>query len=68
MNNVDIAITMLRQFQQALFDRSKSPDDLFQMTNEIIDIMNKASAEINVNYETISKKLTEQMNTGKVQE
>lgn len=66
-NNVDLAIMELRQFQQMLFDRSKSPDDLFNKTNEILEIMNNASAEIKMNYEDISRKLTAQMNTGKVQ-
>lgn len=66
-NNVDIAIMELRQFQQMIFDRKVSPDDLFQKTNAIIETMNKASAEINQNYEDISRKLTAQMNTGIIQ-
>lgn len=66
-NNVDIAILEVRQLQQMLFDRKASPDDLFQKTNAIIETMNKASAEINQNYEEISRKLTAQMNTGVVQ-
>lgn len=67
MNNVDIAIQQIRQLQSYLFDPSKSPNDMFAFTNSVIEQMEKASIEINTNYEEISAKLTEQMNTGKVQ-
>lgn len=62
MNNVDIAITKVRQLQQMLYDPSKSHNDLFEMTNDIIRSMNLASKEINTNFEEISRKLTDQMN------
>jgi hypothetical protein len=62
MNNVDIATTKIRQLQQALFDPSKSPNDLFAMTNDILKSMELASKEINTNYETVSRKLTDLMN------
>lgn len=67
MNNVDIAISEIRQLQQYIFDPSKSPNDVFAFTTQIIQTMEKASKEINTNYEEISAKLTEQMNTGRVQ-
>lgn len=66
MNNVDIAIQEVRQLQQYLYDPSKSPNDIFAFTNQIISTMEKASKEINANYEEISAKLIEQMNTGRV--
>ena len=67
MNNVDIAIQKVRQLQQMLFDSKLSTDDLFKFTNDVIQSMEKASVEIKTNYETISKQLTEEMNTGKKQ-
>jgi len=62
MNNVDLAIQQLRQFQQMLFDRKQSPDDLFNQVNLVIEQMHLASIEINTNYDTISAKLTALMN------
>lgn len=67
MNNVDIAITKVRELQGMLFDRSVSSQNLFDKTNEVIDYMNRASVEINTNYEEISEKLTKQLNTGRKQ-
>lgn len=67
MNNVDIAITKVRELQGMLFDRSISSQQLFDKSNEVIDYMNKASVEINTNYEEISEKLTAHMNTGRKQ-
>ena len=67
MNNVDIATQKLRELQQAIYSYDSSPNSLFKKTQEIMDIMAKASREINTNYETISKKLTEQWNTGRTQ-
>ena len=67
MNNVDIAIQQLRELQQHLFDHSKSHNDLFAFTTQIINKMEKASKEINTNYEEISRKLTEELNTGRKQ-
>lgn len=67
MNNVDIAITKVRELQGMLFDRSISSQDLFDKSNEVIEHMNKASVEINTNYEEISEKLTAQLNTGRKQ-
>lgn len=68
MNNVDIATQKLRELQQKIFDYNMSPNDLFKFTNEIMPYMDKASREIQTNYKDISKKLTDQMNTGRVQE
>lgn len=67
MNNVDIAVTKVRELQGMLFDRSVSSQDLFDKSNEVIEYMNKASIEINTNYEEISEKLTAQLNTGRKQ-
>lgn len=67
MNNVDIAVTKVRELQGMLFDRSVSSQDLFDKSNEVIEYMNKASVEINTNYEEISEKLTAQLNTGRKQ-
>lgn len=66
-NNVDIAMQKVRQLQQMIFDFNKSPNDLFKFTNEIIKDMEAASQEIKANYEEISRKLTEEMNTGRKQ-
>jgi len=67
MNNVDIAITKVRELQGMIFDRSVSSQALFDKSNEVIEYMNKASVEINTNYEEISEKLTAQLNTGRKQ-
>ena len=67
MNNVDIAIQQLRQLQQEIYSSDASPNSLFKKTQEIINQMDKASMEINQNYEEISRKLTAQFNTGKPQ-
>jgi len=67
MNNVDIAITKVRELQGMIFDRSVSSQALFDKSNEVIEYMNKASVEINTNYEEISDKLTAQLNTGRKQ-
>ncbi|MEK6829397.1 MAG: hypothetical protein AABY15_04665 [Nanoarchaeota archaeon] len=64
-NSVDIAMQKVRQLQQMIYDHSKSANDLFKFTNEIIKDMENASQEIKANYEEISKKLTEKMSTGK---
>lgn len=66
-NNVDRAIQMVRQLQGKLFDRNTSPNDIFLATNDILQVMELARKEINVNYEEISAKLTEHMNTGRIQ-
>lgn len=67
MNNVDIAIQKLRELQEIIFDRHTSPDKLFQKTEQLHGYLNKASKEINQNYDEISAKLTAQLNTGKPQ-
>lgn len=67
MNNVDIAIGKVRELQAYLFDKNASPQSLFDKSQEVIEYMMKASQEINANYEEISRKLTEQLNTGKPQ-
>lgn len=63
-NSVTIAIEKLRQFQQMLFDRTVSPQDLFNQTNKIIEVMHDAEKEINTNYDKISQQLTKAMNEG----
>ena len=68
MNNVDLAITKIRELQSMFYSPDSSPNSLFKKSQEVIEFMNKASVEINTNYKTISKKLTEQMNSGKIQE
>jgi len=67
MNNVDIAITKIRELQSMFFSPDASPNSLFKKSQEVIELMNKASVEININYKEISKKLTDQMNTGQIQ-
>lgn len=67
MNNVDIAISKVRELQAIIFDKNTSPNLLFEKTNELIVYMDRASVEINTNYENISKKLTEELNTGRKQ-
>lgn len=66
-NNVDIAIRKVRKLQQMILDPKLSNNDLFKFTNIILEDMEEASKEIRTNYEEISRKLTEQMNTGRVQ-
>jgi hypothetical protein len=68
MNNVDLATQKLRELQSMIYDYSKSPNDLFKFTNEIMPYMDRASKEIQTNYKEISEKLTQQMNTGRVQD
>lgn len=67
INNVDIAKQKVRELQQMFFNADASPNSLFKFSNVIIEYMDKASKEINTNYEEISRKLTEEMNTGKIQ-
>ena len=68
MNNVDIAIQQLRQLQQKMYDTNLSTNELNSfLEKEVFPSMQKASTEINQNYEEISAKLTAQMNTGKPQ-
>jgi hypothetical protein len=62
MNNVDIAITKVRELQSMIFSPDSSPNILFKKTQEITEYMNLASKEIKTNYEEISRKLTERMN------
>ena len=68
MNNVDLAIQKVRELQAELYSSDASPNSLFKKTQEVIEMMNMASVEINTNYKDISDKLTRQMNTGKPQE
>jgi len=67
MNNVDLAIMKLRELQQLFFNSDSSPNSLFKKSLEIAECMEKASKEIKTNYEEISRRLTEEMNTGKKQ-
>jgi hypothetical protein len=66
-NNVDVAMQQVRQLQSMIYDNSKSPNDLFKFTAMIINTMEEASKEIKANYEEISRKLTEEWNTGRKQ-
>lgn len=68
MNNVDLAIQKVRELQSELYSSDASPNSLFKKTQEVIEMMERASVEINTNYKDISDKLTRQMNTGKPQE
>jgi hypothetical protein len=68
MNNVDIAISKVRELQQLIYSPDSSPNSLFKYTQEIMKYMDLASKEINSNYEEISRKLTEQLNSGKIQQ
>ncbi len=63
VNNVDISIQMLRQLQSMIYDHSLSRNDLFKHTEGVINQMHLASIEINTNYENISQKLTENLNS-----
>jgi hypothetical protein len=68
MNNVDVAISKLRELQQMFYSPDASPNSLFKKSQEVVTAMDKASIEIRTNYAEISKKLTDQLNTGRVQE
>jgi hypothetical protein len=61
-NNVDLAILKVRELQSHIFANDSSNNSMFQKTEELIQQLNKASVEINTNYEEISKKLTDDMN------
>lgn len=61
-NNVDISIRKLRILQQMIYRHDVSDNDLFKYVNEVIDNMELASKEIRVNYEEVSKSLTDLMN------
>lgn len=67
MNNVDLAVLKIRELQSMIYDNSTSQNDLFDKTREVLEFMEKASIEINSNYEEISDKLTKQFNTGRKQ-
>ena len=68
MNNVDIAKQALRQLQQKLYDTNISTNELNTfLEKEVFPLMDRASTEINQNYEEISEKLTAQLNSGKPQ-
>lgn len=67
MNNVDLAIIKLRELQQLFYSSDASPNILFKKSGEIFEYMEKASKEIKINYEEVSRKLTEEFNTGKKQ-
>jgi len=68
MNNVDIAMAKVRELQQMFFSADASPNGLFKKSQEVVQYMELASKEIRANYEEISRKLTQQMNTGRVQD
>jgi hypothetical protein len=62
INNVDLAIQMVRQLQAKLFDFNTSRQDLFNETTKIIIQMEKAQKDINTNFDEISKQLTDMWN------
>lgn len=62
MNNVDIAIKELRVLQEKILDNRTSNHDAFLLTQRIVEIMQKASIEINTNYAEVSERLTRQLN------
>lgn len=68
MNNVDLAMAKVRELQQMFYSPDASPNSLFKKSQEVIEFMELASKEIRTNYEDISRKLTQQMNTGRVQD
>lgn len=68
MNNVDLAIGKVRELQQMFYSADASPNTLFKKSQEVIQYMELASKEVRTNYEDISRKLTQQMNTGRVQD
>jgi hypothetical protein len=65
-NNVDLAMRDLRSLQSMILDNKVSNQKAFDQTCIIMQRMEMASKEIKANYEEISRKLTEQMNTGRV--
>ena len=68
MNNIDLAKQQLRVLQQKLYDTNLSVNQLNNfLEQEVFPKMDKASTEIKTNYEEISKKLTDEMNTGRKQ-
>jgi hypothetical protein len=68
MNNVELAIQKIRQLQQMMYDTNVSVNDCNTfLEKNVITQMDKATVEINQNYAEISKKLTDQFNTGKPQ-
>lgn len=61
-NSADLAIKELRKLQQLFYRHDVTDNDLFNRTNEIINIMMHASKDLNQNFEEISRRLTEYMN------
>lgn len=61
-NNVDLAILKVRELQSHIFSNDASNNSLFKKTEELIQDLQRASVEINANYEEISRKLTDDMN------
>jgi hypothetical protein len=66
-NNVDIAISTMRELQEMIFDNTIANMELFKKTEEIMKYMQKGSVEIKTNYADISTKLTEELNSGRLQ-
>lgn len=61
-NNADLVIKELRQLQQMVFSFDVTPNDLFKRINGIINTAELAAKEIRVNYEEVSRDLTDLMN------
>ena len=61
-NNIDIVELKLKQLKQALHNPNKSVMDLEKMIDDMQENIKKASAEIDINYEDISERLTDFMN------
>ena len=60
--NADIAVRELRKLQELFFRHDVTDMDLFNRTNEVINIMQLAAKDIRANFEDISKDLTDMMN------
>jgi hypothetical protein len=68
-NAVHLAMTKVRELQTLIFDKENNcQKKLFEKCEEVIRYMEKGAVAITANYAQISKKLTDEMNTGRVQQ
>jgi hypothetical protein len=63
-NNADIAKSKLRELQSAIYSYRTTREQLFRQTEEIAEILDKASREIRTNYDTIAARLADKLNGG----
>lgn len=61
-NNADLVIKELRELQQMVFRFDVTDMDVFNRITKIIGTAELAAKEIRVNYEEVSKELTDLMN------